>query len=475
MAAKTKVLVGIFVVGGVLLFGAGLFLIGNRRLLFSDSIELAAEFANVGSLKVGAKVLVSGMDAGEVLAIQVPPRPSAKFTVRFRVLDKFRRILRKDSVATIQVEGLVGSKVLQVDAGSESATPVRSGMVIQSREPMELADLVESAADTIGKVSVAVDDVQVRVDKAIDTIAEVGEQARLLTVQVRNDSSRILGTGQRIISSVDTMVDGVRQGRGTVGKLLTDEEIYGKLRATVDQVEATAANARSTSDDVKRIVADLKSRDIGGKVEATTANLQQATAQVKDVIAMLRPSPKEGERGLIDDLRDTLANTREATSDFAEDMEALKRNWFFRGFFRRRGFYDLDALSQKEYLEGTIARGREPERLWLPSGELFISGPNGVEVLSEGGKKRLAAAIAPYLRLSPNTLLIVEGYAGSGPEEERFLKSRDRARYIRRYLVDRFALKPNYVGAMPMGGVKSSTPSGALWDGVSIVYFRDKK
>jgi phospholipid/cholesterol/gamma-HCH transport system substrate-binding protein len=474
MAAKTKILAGVFVIGGFLLFGAGLFLIGDRRLMFSESIELAAEFANAGNLKVGAKVLVSGMDAGEVLAIEVPSRPSGRFTVRFRVLERFRQMLRKDSVAVIQVEGLVGSKVLQVGAGSESAPPVMPGMVIQSREPMEIADLVESAADTIGKVSFVVEDVQERVGKAIDTITDVGEQARLLTIQVRGDSSEILGTGKRIAASVDTMVDGVRQGRGTVGKLLTDEEIYGKLRATVDSVAATAANAQAASDDVKRIVADLKARDLGGKVEATTANLQQTTAHVKDVVATLRPSPEEGERGLIDDLRDTLANAREATSDLAEDMEALKRNWFFRGFFRRRGFYDLDALSQKEYLEGRIARGRAPERQWLSSGELFVTGPNGDETLSDAGKKRLAAAIAPYLRLSPNTLLMVEGYAGQGTEEERLLKSRDRARYVRRYLVDRFALKPNYTGAMPMGGVKSSAPSGDPWDGIAIVYFREK-
>ncbi len=468
MAARTKILVGVFVIGGFLLFAAGLFLIGDRRLLFSDNIELAAQFANVGGLKVGAKVLVSGMDAGEVLAIEVPPRPGAKFEVHFRVLDKFQPILRKDSVATIQVEGLVGSKILQVDAGTEAASPIGPGTLIQSQEPLELADVVKETAETIGKVASAVDDVQGRVSKAVDTLTDVGEEARTLVVQVRGDSHEILGTTKRVIGNVDAVVDGVRQGRGTVGKLLTDDEVYSKLRNTVNDVATVAGNVRSASDDVKHIVADLRSRDIGGKVEATTDNLQQATAHVKDVIATLKPS-EEGERGLIDDLRDTLLNTREATSDFAEDMEALKRNWFFRGFFKRRGFYDLDAVSQKEYLAGKIAPGREPERQYLSSGELFTAGPQGAELLSDGGKKKLAAAIMPYLRLSPNTLLIVEGYAGGGSEQEQFLRSRERALMIRRHLVQRFDLKSNYVGAMPMGAVKSS------WEGVAIVWFPDKK
>ena len=58
--------VGAFVVGGVLLFAVGLFLIGNRRMLFSDTFEVYAEFAQIAALDGGAKVRVSGMDAGEV-------------------------------------------------------------------------------------------------------------------------------------------------------------------------------------------------------------------------------------------------------------------------------------------------------------------------------------------------------------------------------------------------------------------------
>ncbi|MGE5569467.1 MAG: MlaD family protein [Rhodospirillales bacterium] len=468
MAARTKILVGVFVVGGFALFAAGLFIIGDRRLLFSDSIELRAQFANVGGLKVGSKVLVSGMDAGEVLAIHVPTRPGAKFEVRFRVLDKFQPILRQDSVASIQVEGLVGSKILQVEAGSEAGAPVTSGALIQSREPIEIADIVRDTAETIGKAAAVVDDVEARVGRAIDTLVEVGEEARILVVQVRGDSREILGTTKRVVGNVNEIVDGVRQGRGTVGKLLTDDEVYGKLRKTVDDVAAVAGNARSASNDVKQIVADLKSRDIGGKVEAAAGNVEQATAHAKDVIATLKPSGTE-ERGLIDDLRDTILNTREATSDFADDMEALKRNWFFRGFFKRRGFYDLDEVSQKDYLSGKITRGREPERQWLHRSELFTDGPEGREFLSDEGKKKLALTIAPYLRLSPNTLLIVEGYASGGSAEEQFLRSRERAHMIRRYLVQRFDLKANYVGAIPMDNVKSA------WEGVSIVWFPEKK
>ncbi|MDP9322553.1 MAG: MlaD family protein, partial [Acidobacteriota bacterium] len=72
MNRTSAVAVGAFVVAGVLLFGVGLFLIGDRRMLFSKSFEAYAEFANIGGLQDGAKVRVAGLDAGEVDTIQVP-------------------------------------------------------------------------------------------------------------------------------------------------------------------------------------------------------------------------------------------------------------------------------------------------------------------------------------------------------------------------------------------------------------------
>jgi phospholipid/cholesterol/gamma-HCH transport system substrate-binding protein len=477
MPGNRKILVGLFVIGGLLLFAVGLFWIGDRRLLFSENIPLSAEFANLGGLKIGSKVLVSGMDAGEVLATEVPPRPGAKFRVRFRVLEKFRPILRTDSVASIQVEGVVGSKVLQVDAGSEDAPPVSPGVTIQSREPVELADVVQQTVDTIKKINTAVDDVQGRVVTALGTITDVGQEAHKLVVEVGADAAEVFSTGHKIADDIGTLVDNVQAGRGTVGKLLNDDSFYVKARGAVEHLEAVAGNAERTSEDVKKIVADLQSREIGEKAEKTVANLEALTAQAREAIAGLVPSGdgSAAERGLMEQVRDTLANAREATGDLAENMEALKRNWLFRGFFKSRGFYDLDSVSLKDYLEGEVAPERGRERVWLHHHELFAPDSKGLEIVSEAGRKKLGEAITPYLRYAPNTALMIEGYASEGSAEEQFLRSRDRARAVRRYLIDRFGLNPRYIGAVPMGGVASEGAGGKLWDGIAVVHFPEKQ
>ncbi|MGE5489499.1 MAG: MlaD family protein [bacterium] len=470
---KRRALVGLFVLGGFLLFGVGLFWIGNRRLLFARNVEFATEFTNLGSLKAGSKVYVSGMEAGEVLSIQVPQRPGAKFRVRFRVLDDFRPILRTDSIATIQVEGLVGSKILQVEAGTAAGAPLEPGAIVPSREPVEIGQLIEQAAETVREIDRAVDDIHQQVVVAVNQLTAVGHEAEMLVKDVGADAREVVATSKSIIKDVDAVVGGVRQGRGTVGKLLTDDAMYEKVRDTVGNIEAVTGNARAVSDNLVAVTDDLRRRNIGEKVEAAVTNVQDATGQVKKAIEAISPA-QGGDSGLFADVRGTLQNTREATADLADNMEALKHNWFFRGFFKKRGFYDIDSISIEEYRKGDFARGRDAKREWLESPQLFVKDAAGNETLSAEGKAALDRVAVPYLKYAADTPLIVEGYASQGTEEEQFLRSRDRARLVRSYLVTRFGLKPQYVGAIPLGAVRSQAPSGEFWDGVALAYFPKK-
>jgi phospholipid/cholesterol/gamma-HCH transport system substrate-binding protein len=284
----------------------------------------------------------------------------------------------------------------------------------------------------------------------------------------------MFGTGKKITKDIDAIVDGVRKGRGVAGKLFTDDRLYARVQNTVQKVESVATNFDQTSQDARKIVADIQSRKLGETLQKTAVNVEQATGHVKEVLATLKPQPDSEQRGLIDDVREAMDNTREATADLAENMEALKRNWFFRGFFNRRGFFDLDAVSIQEYREGKIAPERPRERKWLHGRDLFTTDAAGKEVLSAEGRRAIDEAMVPYLRYAPNTLLIVEGYAAQGNEQEHFLHSRDRGLLVRRYLIDRFGVKGTYVGAIPMGAVATSPPSGEFWEGVCLVFFPEK-
>src|SRR5260370_17890282 len=110
-----------FVNGGRMLFAGGLFFTGKRHNLFKRNFEVYTEFDRLNGLQKGAKVRVSGMDAGEVLEAEVPNRPDGRFRVRVRIRQDFHVLVRRDSVATIRTPGLAGSSFMGIEKGTQDA------------------------------------------------------------------------------------------------------------------------------------------------------------------------------------------------------------------------------------------------------------------------------------------------------------------------------------------------------------------
>src|SRR5215217_39062 len=214
--------VGAFVIGGVVLFAAGLFLIGDRRMLFNDTVSIYAEFKQIAALDTGAKVRVSGIDAGEVDEIRVPPGPSGRFRVRMRVRSDLRPLLRTDSVASIQNDGLVGNKFVQIQTGTDAAPQVEEHGTIQSREPFDIADLMQSMSDTLATVNAMLAQVRGGIDQALSAISATAGDAQALMNDMGGDVRTLLGSANHVSQDINAIVGQVRQGRGSLGKLLND-------------------------------------------------------------------------------------------------------------------------------------------------------------------------------------------------------------------------------------------------------------
>lgn len=466
MPASRNFVVGLFLIVGILLFVVGLFMIGDRRKLFSKDFEVIAEFKELGGLQNGANVKVGGMDAGEVLDIEVPPQPQAKFRVKMRVLEKLHPVVRTDSVATIQTEGVLGNKFLKIDQGTPLAPAAPPGSTIPSREPFDFADLMQQIRDTV-------DEVKSKMDGIFASISTTSGNANDLIMSVRGDVENIISTSKKVSEDVQVITAGVRAGRGTVGRLFNDEKIADSASKAFRDFEKTAGNTREISQQFTHILSEFQDRDMLQEMEQTVRNVRQLTGQAKDVIADFQAKGGKGE-SVTGELSRTITDTREAMSSLAENMEALKRSFFFRGFFKKRGFYELDKVTVAEYREGKFASDKLRQQTWIHETELFTHGSDGSEELSVAGKKRLDAVMAEFQRYLRNSAIIVEGYSGKGLPGEQLLLSTDRALKVREYLVKKFHLDPNYVGTMPMGAVASKDASRAYWEGVAVVMLYDK-
>ncbi len=433
--------VGAFVLGGVLLFGLGLFLIGDRRMLFEDSIEVYAEFSKIAGLQTGATVRVAGMDAGEVATIHVPQGPAQPFRVKLRVREDLHPLIRLDSIASIQNDGLVGNKFIQIETGTEQSPMVADRGTIRSREPFDLADVLQKMSETIDTVNSMIGDVKTSIDEAFGTLTSVATDAQALMNDLGGDAREIMGSARKVSDDLKVIVTNVRAGRGTVGQLITDDSLYRSAKNIAAEAEKAIANVREASEQARAAVADFRGDE--GPMKGVTSDLQQ-----------------------------TLALARDAMSDLAENTEALKRNFFFRGFFNRRGYFDLEDVSVDQYRQGALAtKDRRVMRIWLKSSVLFEKDAHGQERLTEGGRTRLDSAMSQFVRYPRTSPFVLEGYAPSATFDERFLLSRRRAQLVRDYLVGKFALDPNFVATMAMGDEAEGSPEGNRWDGVALAMF----
>lgn len=441
MPSNRLAAVGAFVVGGLLLFAVGLYLIGNRRMLFTDTFEVYTEYSRISGLQTGAIVRVAGLDAGEVETIHLPASPSAKFRVKLRIRQDVHPLVRLDSVATIQTDGLVGNKFVQVASGTDASPQVPPGGTIGSQEPFDFADMMTKVNETIDMVTGMIKEVKVGIDDALAAVSSTATDAQALIKDTGNEIRAITASGQKVAGDLQLVMSRIRQGEGTIGKFVTDDAFYDRAKGIATEAERAMIDLREAARSAREAIADFRGDE----------------------------GPM---RGVVGDLQQSLVSAREVLTDLADNTEALKRNFFFRGFFNRRGFFDLDDISIEEYRQGALETDdRRVLRIWAHSDVLFEQTPEGEERLTDDGRARLDSAMAVFVRYPRNTPLVVEGYAGGGTVDAQFRLSRRRAQLVRDYIVGRFGLQPQFVAVMPLGANAPGSPSKDRWEGIALAAF----
>ena len=137
---STAFRVGVLVVLAVLFLSIGVFLIGNKDLLFSSTYRLKADFQNVAGLNNGAEVRIGGIHQGTVKEIDLPSQPDGKVTVVMNLRSPTRNIVKKDSRASIKTEGLLGDKYVEISFGSPKAEAVGNYDTIASETPKDMSE-----------------------------------------------------------------------------------------------------------------------------------------------------------------------------------------------------------------------------------------------------------------------------------------------------------------------------------------------
>ena len=461
-----NVAVGIFVIAGTTLFALAIFLIGGQNSIFAKHVELYTEFRNLNGLAKGAKVRVGGFDAGEVKEISVPDSPSAGFRLRLEISEPTSALVRTDSVALIDTEGVVGDKYVLIATGSPAAPKAAPFSRIPGKETSDMSALVQ-------KGTVLLDD--------------ASETMKVVSGRLTNTLDAVTTT----VNNANDLVVGLKQGRGAIGMLLSDEQTATDIRQAVANVrDATSAlnnasgkadalvtdfQSRGLGEKVDAMVSDLQSRNLGEKLDQTLGNVHSAarnidatTQQLQEALAKALSPDAQG-RDVGDNIRETLSNVNEATANMADDTEALKHEFFFRGFFKRRGYFSLTRLEPEKYRQDRVFANSKNARTWIEAADLFELKQGETEALSRKGKRRIDAELAELGDAALSGVIVVEGYAVSGTSGDEMALSRTRAILVRNYLHSRFQIDTQNIGAVPLRGVPPPGTRKESWNGVCIV------
>jgi phospholipid/cholesterol/gamma-HCH transport system substrate-binding protein len=213
---------GAFIIATLAILAVAIFIIGDRQYLFSNTYRLKAQFATVVGLDEGAEVRVGGVHSGTVRRVDLPKNPTDKITVLMDLQRSTHDIIKQDSVAAIQTEGLLGNEYVSITFGGVQAPDVHDGDTIASVPPLVLADIIKKA------------------NAIMDSSKEAVANTTAATANLKSITAKI------------------DDGQGTIGALVNNKEMYADLQATTVGLKDATIHAQAGIADFQENMEALK-------------------------------------------------------------------------------------------------------------------------------------------------------------------------------------------------------------------------
>lgn len=308
---------GIFVMAALGVLIVALFLIGKNQHLIGSHFTLRAHFKNVAGLRVGNNVRYAGIEVGTVKKMEIVDDTTLEVTML--VNKEMRSVIRKNALASLGADGLMGNKVVNIVPQVGESGYVQSGDLLVSRHSVEIDDILRTLSGTSENIR----DITEGLKSTVTRINESEGLWKLLSDEsLASDIKRAAQNLERATANADVMTRDVREvvadvkaGRGPVGTMLRDTSMERELRSTVKDLESVAGHA-------ERLALDL---------DAMTRGIDRDINEGKGPVNLvLKDTSVSG------NISRTLDNVEKGTSRFNENMEALKQNFLFRGYFRKK-------------------------------------------------------------------------------------------------------------------------------------------
>ena len=321
---RRAVIVGIFVFLGVAIFIITVLTLGSQKKTFGNFVKVKSFFENVNGLQKGNNIWFSGIKVGTIQEINLIA--NSKVEVNMNIEEKSAQFIRKDARAKLSTDGLIGNKIIEIYGGTVQSPQIETGDVL--------------ANDTL-----------------------LSTDAMMKTLSENNDNLLAITTNFKMISNK------IAEGKGSIGKLLTSDELADNLNNTILTVKNASQNLERLSANVTAYTSRLNDQGtlandlvtdtiVFSKLRTTVSSLQDVANKSKQVIDTLQTAGNILNKGLQNKnapagmllgdektaagLKTTLENLQSASKKLDEDLEALQHNFLFRRFFKKKAKKDKE-------------------------------------------------------------------------------------------------------------------------------------
>lgn len=315
---KRHVIVGIFVVAALLIFVLGVMTLGGQKSIFNKGATINAVFDEVNGLQAGNNVWYAGVKVGTIQAISLTKE--GKVAVAMNIEEKAHPLIKKDTKAKVGADGFIGNKIIVLSGGSPGAAMVENGSTL----------LVERAIST---------------DEMMATLQDNNKNILAITANFKTISQQML------------------DGKGSIGKLLNDEQMFTDLQSAIVTIKGAAINAQKLAANVSDYTAKLTAKGslandlitdtvLFSRLRSTVRQIDALSKNAGDVVTDLQETGRTINQSmtgkstpiglLLNDnetaagIKATIKNLQASTLKLDENMEALQHNFLLRGFFKKK-------------------------------------------------------------------------------------------------------------------------------------------
>lgn len=311
--AANNLKLGIFVTLATVILIVSMYIIGSNKNLFSRTIPIYVTFNNVNGLIEGNNVRFAGIAIGTVKAVTIIN--DTIVVVKMVIREDAVKYVRKQSMADIGSDGLMGNKLINIATIDASSPYVSAGDTILSAQVIATDEMMRTLNTTNENVLVISSDLRKITRKIYESEPIWDLLADSMAVENIRRTLRNLETASskagQLTADAELILGEIRSGEGLAGKLLSNEQ---------------------TADDFATILANLKA-------SSDTAKL--ALHHMHEFMEDLNITP--GPLGVL--ARDTImaqtmtqsfSNLESSTELLNENLKAMQSSFLFRKYFKKK-------------------------------------------------------------------------------------------------------------------------------------------